>query len=301
MHSGQLFDIQYFGVHDGPGIRTLVFLKGCPLRCAWCCNPESHRQEAQIRYVKLRCRGCHSCAAACLYGAIEPLPGSIRIHFARCRDCHHRPCLEACPHEALSLCGFTMTSRELVAEIVKDQDFYRNSGGGVTFTGGEPLTQAGFLCETLKLCKEEGIHTAIETSGYGSLEAVQSIAPYTDLFLFDLKLADPAQHRKHTGKLNRQILQNLEYLSDQLKDIIIRLPLVPGITDTTENIEGIILLMKDFGIREINLEPYHALGIPKYEQFGISHPPLPVEMDPDYPPNNLMTRFLEEGIFCTMA
>ncbi len=301
MHSGLLFDIQRFAVHDGPGIRTLVFMKGCPLRCTWCCNPESHLQEAQIRYIKLRCKGCHYCVAACPYGAIDPLRGSIRINFARCRECNHHPCIEACPHEALSLCGFTMSSRELVAEIARDQDFYRNSGGGVTFAGGEPLSQAGFLCETLELCKAEGIHTAIETCGYGSREKLRAIVPFTDLFLYDLKLADPSIHKVYTGKSNRMILQNLEYLSSQQKEIIIRLPLVPGMTDTMENIGGIILLMKELGFREINLEPYHALGVPKYEQFGINWPPFVVEQDPGYNHETLINYFQDEGIPCTPA
>ncbi|MFO7617331.1 MAG: glycyl-radical enzyme activating protein [Bacteroidales bacterium] len=301
MLSGQLFDIQRFGVHDGPGIRTLVFLKGCPLRCAWCCNPESHLKQAQIRYVKFRCRGCHSCTSACPLGAIKPLDGSVRIDFGICLDCPDHPCLEACPHEALSLCGFTMSSRELVGEIAKDLDFYLNSGGGVTFTGGEPLAQAEFLREVLEMCKLQGIHTAIETCGYGSRESFQAILPFTDLFLFDLKLADPIKHRQYTGKSNRMILQNLEYLSDQQQEIIIRLPVVPGITDTRENIVGIIHLMEDLGIREINLEPYHPLGVPKYEQFGISRQPLVVEQDPDYPLESLIIQFLEEGIDCTLA
>jgi pyruvate formate lyase activating enzyme len=301
MHSGQLFDIQHFGVHDGPGIRTLVFMKGCPLRCTWCCNPESHQPCAQVRYLRSRCRGCHLCSETCPHGAIEPLTGFVRIGFTRCTGCNDHLCLDACPHEALSLCGFRMSSRELVSEVVKDLDFYRNSGGGVTFTGGEPLAQPEFLRESLEFCKTKGIHTAIETCGYGSLENLRAIVPYTDLFLYDLKLADPAMHREFTGKSNRLILKNLEYLSHEQKEIIIRLPLVPGITDTPDNIGAIIRLMKELGLGEINLEPYHPLGITKYEQFGISRPPLEIEPDPLDDPENLISRFLKEGISCTLA
>jgi pyruvate formate lyase activating enzyme len=278
---GTLFDIQHFAVHDGPGIRTLVFLKGCPLRCEWCCNPESQTSARQVRYISFRCRGCHTCAKICPKNAITELEGSVNIDFAQCRNCTDKPCLDACCREALNLTGYEMDSAELLGIIEKDKAFYRNSGGGVTFTGGEPVSQPAFLLEMLKLCKESGIHTAIETCGYARTEEFERILPFTDLFLFDLKLIDPLEHLKHTGQPNDLILKNLSYLSHQShqsqqpqqpqpkSQIIVRFPVIPGITDTQHNLNGIIDLMKELGLTEIHLEPYHTLGLAKYEEFGI--------------------------------
>jgi len=288
---GTLFDIQHFAVHDGPGIRTLVFLKGCPLRCEWCCNPESQTVRSQVRYIGFRCRGCHSCAKICPKNAITELDGSVSIDFTQCRDCTDKPCLDACCREALTLTGYEMDSGELLKIIEKDKAFYRNSGGGVTFTGGEPLSQPAFLEEILKLCKQSGIHTAIETCGYAKTSDFDRILPYTDLFLFDLKLIDPLQHLKHTGVSNELIINNLSHLShlshppqqpqqphqpQQNPQIILRFPIIPGITDTPHNLNGIISLMHELGLKEIHLEPYHTLGLAKYEEFGIPQNPAEI-------------------------
>jgi pyruvate formate lyase activating enzyme len=272
MLEGRLFDIQHFGVHDGPGIRTLVFFKGCPLRCAWCCNPESQSPDPRIRYIDFNCNGCYGCLAVCPKDAITPgSKTTLEIDFLSCAACISKPCLQACNHGALTLTGYSISSGKLIEIIKKDMAFYRNSGGGVTFTGGEPLAQTEFLAEILNECKKEGIHTAIETCGYGSHADLERIIPLTDLFLFDIKLIDPEKHRQYTGRSNQLILDNLAFLALTRQSIRVRFPLIPGITDTDENINDVILLMKKLGLTEIDLKPYHSLGVAKYSEFGISN------------------------------
>lgn len=282
MPDGRIFDIQHFGVHDGPGIRTLVFFKGCPLRCAWCCNPESQSPADQIRYVDYRCKACFDCVDACTYGAVTPNNTSVTIDFEKCRNCRERPCLAACNHGAMNLTGYTVSPGELIGIIAKDMAFYRNSGGGVTFTGGEPLAQPEFLAEILGECNKAGIHTAIETCGYCSQSDLERIVPLVDLFLFDIKIINPEKHKIFTGKSNRVILRNLKSLSEQGKKIIIRFPLIPGITDTDENINDVVSMMKRLGLKDIDLEPYHSLGVAKYGELGMT---------------NRMAGILEESVY----
>jgi pyruvate formate lyase activating enzyme len=301
MSQGTLFDIQHFGVHDGPGIRTLVFMKGCPLRCSWCCNPESHSGMPQVRYIRFRCKACHRCAEACTQGAITPINDSVLIDYENCRACTSRTCLDVCYHEALNLTGYSLDPKELLAIVLKDLAFYRNSGGGVTFTGGEPLSQPDFLLESLRLCKEAGIHTAIETCGYGRRSDLEKIAPYTDLFLFDIKIINPDIHLRHTGQSNDIIIRNLDYLAKEHKHIILRFPLIPGITDTEENIGEIIGLMKKLNLEEIQLEPYHTLGESKYEEFGIEKNQPGLVENYNFPIDVLKQQFRNHGIICELA
>lgn len=287
MLEGKLFDIQHFAVHDGPGIRTLVFFKGCPMKCAWCCNPESHFPGNQIRYIDYRCKACFDCYEVCQYQAITKQDDSIQINFNRCFNCLEKPCLEACNHAALNLTGYSINSDQLVEIIAKDIPFYKNSGGGVTFTGGEPLAQPEFLIETLGKCKEKGIHTAIETCGYCSRSVLDEILPLTDLFLYDIKIVNALKHEQFTGKSNQEILENMEYLAGKDKPVILRFPLIPGITDTDENLGDIISLMKRLGIKEIDLEPYHSLGNAKYDELGIHNPLAGILGDSGYPAGRL--------------
>ncbi len=287
MKEGRIFDIQHFGVHDGPGIRTLVFMKGCPLRCAWCCNPESHSADSQLRYVNDRCKACHTCVSACIKKAVSPLEDSVSIDFSQCAGCAEKPCIEACNHGALNLAGYAISSGDLLGIISKDVAFYRNSGGGATFTGGEPLSQPEFLAEILDQCKKNDIHTAIETCGYCKRSDLEAIVPLTDLFLFDIKIIDPDKHRQYTGQSNQVILDNLEYLSSTGKRIIIRFPLIPDITDTPENISGVIELMNRLGLKDIDLEPYHDLGTPKYAELGKKYPLHGIAGDSGFEPDRL--------------
>ncbi len=207
--------------------------------------------------------------AVCPAGAIYPGGEKIAIDFSACETCETKPCLNACYHGALLLTGYAVTPEKLIGTLGKDIPFYRNSGGGVTFTGGEPLAQAGFLFEMLTRCKELGIHTAIETCGCGDPADFVRIAPVTDLFLFDVKIVDPDQHRKYTGRDNTIILENLERLVAMNARIIIRFPLIAGITDTGENILDVLLLMNRLGLQQIDLEPGHSLGFGKYDEFGM--------------------------------
>ncbi len=190
--------MQHYAVHDGPGIRTLVFLKGCPLSCAWCANPESQSLLPEIRQVRARCARCLRCARACPSRAISAPDGEPRLDRSRCLTCRGHECAAVCPEHALLTAGREWTVDELVDRVARDADFYRNSGGGVTFSGGEPLAQPDFLLAALERCRAIGIHTAVETCGYAARDQVAAVEPLVDLFLDDLKVADPARHRART-------------------------------------------------------------------------------------------------------
>lgn len=215
--------------------------------------------------------------------------------------CADKPCIDSCEGGALKVCGKTYTANEVIETVCKDVDFYRNSGGGVTFSGGEPLAQAGFLLALLKGCKERNIHIAIETCGYGNAEDVKRIIPFTDLFLYDLKIIDNKLHEKYIGKPNDEILKNLAIIAASGKAVIIRIPLVPGITDTYENLGQIAELTLKNGIKEINLEPYHSFGEEKYTEFGMPGKP---EINKFYTQTELqkfISFFTEKGLICELA
>jgi len=282
MQQGNIFDIQHFGVHDGPGIRSLVFLKGCPLRCAWCCNPESQSPVAQLRYLDFRCKACYHCVSSCPFKAITPQKESVMINFRWCAQCTQKSCLDACNYGAMNLTGYPITVGQLMDILLKEVPFYRNSGGGVTFTGGEPLMQPDFLLACLQECRQRGIHTAIETSGYCKPETFREIANHVDLFLYDIKLIDPQKHQMYTGKPNDWILQNLSWLSESKQSVIIRFPLIPDITDTDQNIGDVIHLMDRLDLQHIDLEPYHVLGMAKYAELGMTITPELIAHDSGY-------------------
>jgi len=280
--AGTVFDIQHYAVHDGPGIRTLVFLKGCPLRCAWCCNPESHSALPQLRHRIARCRSCLACAAACPRGAVKRVAGRPRFERATCTACSGRECVEACPENALQVAGERLTLDAVMARVVADASFYRNSGGGVTFSGGEPFLQADFLLAALARCRSAGIHTAVETCGHAPLEVVRLAEPLVDLFLFDIKVVDPRRHQELTGVDNRLILDNLSFLSRHAPaKVLLRLPLIPECTDEDSNLESIAGLARKLGLGRIYLEPYHALGHGKYAELGLPSPDDPGQLSPE--------------------
>jgi pyruvate formate lyase activating enzyme len=266
---GTIFNIQHYAVHDGPGIRTLVFMKGCPLQCRWCCNPESQSLEPQLRYIEFLCKKCLNCVDACPTSSVIYKHGDLIFNYDDCRICESKPCIDSCCFDALSLTGRKISSEELAGIIARDKQFYKNSGGGVTFSGGEPLMQPAFLLDALQKCKDLGIHTAVETCGWATKKVFEDIMPYTDLFLFDLKLIDPALHEEYTGQSNEVVLENLAFLDSQGADIEIRFPVVPGITDTPDNLQAISDVMVKFGLKKIRLEPYHSLGAEKYREHGM--------------------------------
>jgi len=265
---GTIFNIQRFNIHDGFGIRTLIFLKGCPLKCFWCSNPEGINSNIEIAYSMNSCISCEECLKICPVDAISKEKQN-RILRNKCVFCEK--CVEACPTGALELIGKRMTINEVLKEIEKDSPFYKMSGGGITVTGGEPLTQWKFVRALLKKVKNRNVNTAIETSGYVKWEHFEEIIPYIDLILYDVKLIDSERHEKYCGVKNETILRNLKKL-DSLGQppIIIRNIIVPGYTDTKKEIDGKIDLLKTLkSIVRIDLIPYHRFGITKYRKLGI--------------------------------
>lgn len=269
MSEGIVFDIQHYAVHDGPGIRTLVFLKGCPMACSWCCNPESQRFEPELTHNGARCRACYACRKACPLGAVSVGEEGPLFGRGTCDRCASRPCVDACPQGALSVAGTRMTADQVTARVGADRAFYLNSGGGVTFTGGEPFAQPDFLKELLARSRDLGIHTAVETCGLADPRVVAECEPLADLFFFDLKIADRARHAEMTGVPNDAILQNLKALAAKRPgDVTVRVPLVPGCTDGDDNISAIGALLASLGIRRVQVMPYHPLGADKYAALG---------------------------------
>ena len=269
MNSGVVFNIQRFSVHDGPGIRTTVFLKGCPLNCVWCHNPEGIAAEPEIARSPNRCIECGECVEVCPQRL--PIPGVAADQEAvdLCLVCG--ACAEACPCEARQVAGREMTVDEVMVEILKDRIFFEESCGGVTFSGGEPLWQAGFLQELLLACREQGIHTVVDTSGLAPWEELESAASLTDLFLYDVKLIDDRAHREFTGVSNAQILANLRRLGDGRQRIWVRVPVIPGINDSHENLEATADLAASIpGVERVCLLPYHPLGEDKLRRLGQS-------------------------------
>ena len=251
-----IFDIQRNSFVDGPGIRTTVFFKGCNMRCKWCHNPESQSAKKQMMFYKDKCIGCGKCAAVC--------PHQLK----KCDFCGK--CELYCPADARKICGREYSVDEVFNEIAKDKIFYENSGGGATFSGGECMLQTDFLCEILKKCKENGIHTAVDTAGNIPWQYFEKILSYTDLFLYDVKAISDDLHKQGTGVSNRLILENLEKLSGR-KDIVVRIPLIGGFNDSESEVSCIAEFLKHIKCEKVEILPYHAMGEHKYEALGMAH------------------------------
>ena len=281
--SGTVFDIQRFSLHDGPGIRTIVFLKGCPLSCKWCSNPESQNMRPVIMYKKAECLHCGRCAAACSRKAIS-FENKAFIDRELCTGCGE--CANACPAGALVVKGRTMTVQQLIRELKKDATTYRRSGGGITLSGGEPLVQHEFASELLRACKAQGWDTAIETTGAGLSEAVEQVIPYVDTVLLDIKHLDTGKHKQFTGIGNEQILKNAARIS-QISNTVVRVPVIPGFNYSEQEIRAIAEFANTLrGVRTIHLLPYHTFGENKSDLLGRDYeladikPLKPEELEP---------------------
>ncbi len=266
---GLIFNIQRFSVHDGPGIRTTVFMKGCPLRCLWCSNPESQDLFPSLMVRDIQCKGCGACVKACPEYAITfTQEVGRKINWDRCSQC--LLCTQACLYHSLNVCGEYMEPGEVLEEVLKDRVFYKNSGGGITVSGGEALSQCEFVSQLLERCKKEALHTALDTSGYGRWEDLEALLPLVDLLLFDLKHLDSTEHKRTTGVGNEIILENLERAS-KITPLWLRIPLISGFNDSEDHIEEIARLGRDRGVQKISFLPYHEGGRSKNEQLGRSY------------------------------
>jgi pyruvate formate lyase activating enzyme len=269
---GIIFDTQNYAIYDGPGIRTLIFLKGCPLRCVWCQNPESHKLQPQISYFEEKCVRCEQCVEACPNDALQLLDNKIQRDESLCVVCGS--CVDACPNEVMEVIGEQKSVKELVEIALRDKPFYDNSGGGITISGGEPTMQYEFLIELLKAMKEQDIHTAIETCGYFKEDLLLSLVEYTDLFLFDFKQMNSSIHKEYTGVPNEMILSNFQLLHSMIGSdrIIPRIPLIPGINIAEENLDAIASFLKQINYQgSVHLMPYNKLTKTKYEKLGMGH------------------------------
>jgi pyruvate formate lyase activating enzyme len=269
MTTGTIFNIQRYSIHDGPGIRTTVFLKGCPLNCWWCQNPESQLSGQEMIFWGDRCIGCGACSTICSSSAIQIKNGIPITKKGKCILCGK--CIEKCPTLAREIIGEKLTAEEVIKEIEKDLVFYEESGGGVTFSGGEPLGQSEFLEGLLNGCREKKIHTAVDTSGYISWEILNKISLKVDLFLYDLKLMDNERHKKYTGVSNEIILENLKKLSTVHNNIFVRFPVIPGINDDYQNIRKLGEFLSSLEITQVNLLSYHYMGMDKYRRLGSTY------------------------------
>ena len=270
MQTGLVFNLQRYSIHDGPGIRTTVFLKGCPLCCAWCHNPEGMSPRPEIVVVESRCAGCGECRRACPFGVSLGGEGALPTHHEQCQLCG--ACVEACPTGARQMIGRTMNVPEVLQEILKDRLFYESSGGGVTCSGGEPLLQPHFLCALLEACRAHRLHTALDTTGFGCTEHLLAAAALSDLVLYDLKVFDETRHRTLTGVSNRGIRENLKALDRVHRNVWIRLPVVPGFNDDLAELKQIAEFVA--GLRSVtlvNLLPFHRTALHKWQRLGLAH------------------------------
>ncbi|MEW5872897.1 MAG: glycyl-radical enzyme activating protein [Chloroflexota bacterium] len=270
--TGILFDLRRFSIHDGPGIRTAVFFKGCPLRCTWCHNPESQSPRPELILRPRRCIACLACIEACPIGAVTLQDGAPVTDLSLCQACGE--CAQVCYAESRQVVGQRYTVQQVMDEMQRDGDFYAQSGGGVTFSGGEPLQQWRFLLALLQAAKAGGLHTCLDTCGYAPWERLERVLPYVDLFLYDLKLIDSARHRQYTGVPNRRILSNLRQLAASGASIRLRLPVIPGVNDDEGNLHATARFAAGLpNLQGLDLLAYHNSAEAKYRGLGRPYPP----------------------------
>jgi len=289
-----IINIQKYSVHDGPGIRTTIFFKGCPLKCWWCHNPESLNLGEEIMQCSEKCTGCGKCVGRCSENAIQLKGGNPFIELERCKTCGK--CAELCISEAREHVGKGVEIDELMLQIKKDMTFYEESGGGVTFSGGEPLMQTEFLNEILKRCKTLRIDTTVDTCGYAQWGKFEKIHDKVDLFLYDLKIFDDEKHKKYTGVSNKLILANLKKLSSLGKNIFVRMPIIAGINDDDEHVDRSIEFLSNLNILQVNLLPYHKFGMDKYGRLDLEYRLSGEEKPPEKKIEEIVGKFKKAGI-----
>jgi glycyl-radical enzyme activating protein len=288
-----IFDIQRFSLHDGPGIRTTVFFKGCPLSCLWCQNPESLAHPPEMAFYQEYCRGCLACREVCPQGAVLE-EAEARIDFKRCDACGQ--CVDVCPTGSLRLIGKKWVVADLLEEVVKDRDFFQDSGGGVTLSGGEPLVHEAFLREFVPELKKPGIHITLETAGMYPWERLAGLLPHLDLIYYDLKHMDGAVHQEFTGFSNQRILDNFSRLASLDAPLVGRMPLIPGINETRDNLKATARFLRQNGQETIHCLKYHNLGQAKLARINSGPAPLelPRQQEQDY--DLIVDTFNNEGI-----
>lgn len=291
-----IFNMQKFSLHDGPGIRTVIFFKGCPLHCPWCSNPESQSKEIQILWDEEKCVRCQSCVHNCPQKAVTLTDNRIQIDTALCVGC--QTCVGSCPAKALTAEGEEKTLEEVLDFCMQDFDFYEESGGGVTLSGGEVLTHPEFATELLKALKEKGIHTALETTGFARAEIFERLLSYVDLLLFDCKHHNSEKHRSVVGVPAEQIHANMQTALSKGIPVIARIPVIPGFNDQLTDAQAFCKLLKDLGVEDVNLLPFHQFGENKYRLLGITYA---YKNTPAYHPEDLkeyQNIFLNNGFNC---
>lgn len=293
LEKGIIFNIQKFSVHDGPGIRTTVFFKGCPLKCLWCHNPESQDSKKEMLYDRKKCVLCRTCEAVCSLKAVRQDADRMVTDMDKCAFCGK--CVIYCMYGAREIAGKEYTVDEVLKAVLQDKVFYRQSGGGVTVSGGEPLMQIDFVEELLNRLKGEGIHTAVDTCGAASFDALKRSAPYTDLFLYDIKLMDDQKHKEYTGVSNKFIIDNLIKLNKIHNNINIRMPIIEGVNADVSHIEQTLDVIKGLNIKKVSLLPYHDFAKYKYYKLGRTYDENRMAKPSDEKMNIYKEMFEKEG------
>lgn len=297
--TGTVFNIQKFSLHDGPGIRTIVFLKGCYLACRWCSNPESQKPEPEVFYQQNNCLHCGRCVKACPQQAIDSAREGL-IDRQRCNGCGK--CAEVCPAGAMVLAGKTMTVEQVMEELRKDEVHYRRSGGGITLSGGEALAQPEFVAELLAACKARGWHTAMETTGIAAKKVLERVIPLVDLVLLDIKTFFRDRHEQFTGYPNDVVLQNALYLSEIAKNVAIRVPVIPGFNEDDRSIHAIALFAKHMkNVSRLHLLPYHSYGKNKYALLGRQYGMIDISTPGDSRMQDLKNMVENTGVKCVIG
>lgn len=271
---GIVFDIQRNALHDGPGVRTVIFLKGCPFKCVWCCNPESINPDPQLGYAKQNCKQCFSCVKTCAYGALQKKAVGLSVDFDKCTACG--ACIDACNNNALRLYGYETDADSLIKIALRDIDYYKNTGGGLTLSGGDPLFQFDFAYEILTKAKQNNLNTCIEIEGAGGTKQLEKALPLVDYVYFDYKITDPEDHRYYVGADKSLVIKNLEFTVRNHAWVMIRCVIIPGINDNETHFRAIAEISRlHHSIQGVEIMPYHDFGKHKYAMIG--EVPYPID------------------------